>query len=125
MKNIHYALLVETPMYAQVCIRTDISFVVEVFKRYQSNSDLDHWRVAKKVLRYLKGTNRQTDDLEVVGYLDIDFSGCADPHNLALGYIFLFAGAVVCRRSAKQFLVAASTMEDEFIFYFGAISQGI
>lgn len=63
-------------MYAQVYTRLGI-----VLGRYQSNPGLDHWRSIKEVLRYLKGTNdfmlmcRQTDNLEVVGYLDSNFAG--------------------------------------------------
>jgi len=40
-------------MYAQTCTRPDISFAVGMLGRYQSNPGLDHWKAAKKVLRYL------------------------------------------------------------------------
>ena len=53
MKNIPYALVVGSLMYAQVCIRPDIAFYVGVLGRYQSNPSLDNWRAAKKVMRYL------------------------------------------------------------------------
>ena len=43
-------------MYAQVCTRPDIPYVVGMLGRYQSNSSLEYWKVAKKVMRYLKGT---------------------------------------------------------------------
>ena len=45
---------------------------------------MDHWRAAKKVLRYLQRTKdymlmyRWTDELEVIGYSDSNFSGCVD-----------------------------------------------
>ena len=60
-------------MHAQVCTRPDISFVVGMLGRYQSNPGLDHWRDAKKVLRCLQGTKdymlmyKWSDDLEVIG----------------------------------------------------------
>ena len=54
MKNIPYALAVENLMYAQVCTRPDIAFAVGVLGRYQSNPGIDHWRAAKKVMRYLQ-----------------------------------------------------------------------
>ncbi|RVW36737.1 Retrovirus-related Pol polyprotein from transposon TNT 1-94 [Vitis vinifera] len=50
--------------------------------RYQSNPGMDHWKAAKKVMRYLQGTKdyklmyRRTSNLEVVGYSDSDFAGC-------------------------------------------------
>lgn len=48
MKNITYASVVGNLMYAQICIRPNIAFVVEMLRRYQSNLGLDHWRVVKK-----------------------------------------------------------------------------
>ena len=56
MNNIPYASAVGSLMYAQVCTRPDIAYAVEVLGRYQSNPGIDHWRVAKKVMRYLQGT---------------------------------------------------------------------
>ncbi|WKA03458.1 hypothetical protein VitviT2T_021565 [Vitis vinifera] len=84
MKNIPYASTFESLMYAQVCTRPDIAFVVGMLGRYQSNPGIDHWKVAKKVMRYLQGTKdyklmyRRTSNLEVVGYSDSDFAGCVD-----------------------------------------------
>ena len=56
MKNIPYASTVGSLMYAQVCIRSDISYVVGMLGRHESNLSLDHWKAAKKVMQYLKGT---------------------------------------------------------------------
>ena len=56
MKNIPYASAVGSLMYAQICTRPYIAFVVWMLWRYQSNPCLDHWRAAKKVIRYLQGT---------------------------------------------------------------------
>ena len=101
MKNIPYALAVGSLMYAQVCTRPDIAFAVGVLGRYQSNPGLDHWRVAKKVMRYLQGTKdymlmyRRTNSLEVIGYSDSDFAGCVDSRNSTFGYIFKLADGAV------------------------------
>ena len=56
MKNIPYALVVGSIMYVQVCTIPDIAFVVSILGRYQSNPGMDHWKAAKKALRYLQGT---------------------------------------------------------------------
>ena len=53
MGRIPYTSLVWSLMYAQTCTRLDTSFGIGMLGRYQSNPDLDHWKVAKKVLRYL------------------------------------------------------------------------
>ena len=72
MEAIPYAYVVGSLMYAQICTRPDISFVVGMLGRYQSNPGLDHWKAAKKVLRYLQGTKEYTltykrfDHLEVI-----------------------------------------------------------
>ena len=42
IKNISYTSAVGSLMYAQVCTRPDISFVVGMLGRYQSNSGLHH-----------------------------------------------------------------------------------
>ena len=55
MINISYALAVGSLMYAQVYTKPDIAFFVGVLGRYQSNPCIDHWKVAKKVKRYLQG----------------------------------------------------------------------
>ena len=84
MKNIPYASIVGSLMYAQVCTRPDITYVVGVLGRYQSNPDINRWKVAKKVMRYLQGIMdymlmyKQNDCLEVVGYSDSDYVGCVD-----------------------------------------------
>ncbi|KAK9137183.1 hypothetical protein Sjap_007777 [Stephania japonica] len=118
-------------MYARVCTRPDIAFAVGMLGRYQSNPGMDHWRAAKKVMRYLRGTTdymltyRRTNTLEVTGYSDSDFAGCIDSRKSTLGFIFMLASGVVSWRSAKQTLIATSTMEAEFVSCFEATSQGV
>ena len=131
MKNIPYALAVGNLMYAQVCTRPDIAYVVGVLGRYQSNPSMDHWKAGKKVIRYLQGTKdymlmyRQTDNLDLVGYSDVDFTGCVDSRKSTYGYIFLMVDGAVSWRSVKQTLIATSTMEAEFVSCFEATSQGV
>ena len=42
MKNIPYAFAIGSLMYAQVCTRPNIAFVVGMLGRYQSNPGIDH-----------------------------------------------------------------------------------
>ena len=117
MKNILYASTVGSLMYAQVCIRPDIGFIVGLLGRYQSNLGLDHWKAANKVMRYLQGTKdykltyRHTDQLKVIGYSDFDFAGCVDIRKSTSGYIFLLSRGAISWRSTKQTFFASSTME--------------
>ncbi|XP_071905715.1 secreted RxLR effector protein 161-like [Coffea arabica] len=131
MDRILYASLVGSLMYAQVCTRPDIAFIVGMLGRYQSNPEKDHWKSAKRVLRYLQGTKdyrltyKQSDYLEVVGYFDSDFAGCVDSSKSTSGYIFLLAGGAASWRSIKQTIVASSTMEAEFIACYETTSQAL
>ena len=130
-KNIPYTSAVGSLMYAQVCTRPDIAFAVGVLGRYQSNPSIDHWRAAKKVMRYLQGTKdymlmyRRTYSLEVISYSDADFASCVDSRKSTSSYIFKLADGAVSWRSAKQTLTATSTMEVEFVSYFEASSHGV
>ena len=80
-------------MYAQTCTRPDVSFVVGMLGRYQSNPGLDHWKATKKFLRYLQGTKdhmltyRRVGHLEVIGYTDSDFAGCIDTRKSTFGCV--------------------------------------
>ncbi|RVX19854.1 Retrovirus-related Pol polyprotein from transposon TNT 1-94 [Vitis vinifera] len=101
MKNIPYAYVVGSLMYAQVCTRLDIAFAVGMFGRYQSNPGIDHWKASKKVMRYLQGTKdymlmyKQTNNLEVIGYSDSDYVGCIDSRKSTSGYVFMLADGAV------------------------------
>ena len=92
---------------------------------------MDHWKAAKKVVKYLQGTKdymllyRRANYLEVTGYLDVDFASCMDSRKSTFGYIFMLASGVVSWRSVKQSLTATSTMEVEFVSCFEVTSHGV
>ena len=131
MRNIPYASVVGSLMYAQTCTRPDISFAVGMLGRYQINPGLDHWKAAKKILRYLQGTKnhmltyKESDHLKVIGYSDSDFAGCVDTRKSTFGYLFLLAEGAISWKSAKQSVIAASTMEAEFVACFEATIHGL
>nr|KYP54359.1 Retrovirus-related Pol polyprotein from transposon TNT 1-94 [Cajanus cajan] len=107
MKNIPYASTVGSLMYAQVCTRPNIAFVVRVLGRCQSNPGVDHWKAAKKVMRYLQGTKdfmpiyRRTNSLEVIGYSDSDFASIIDTRKSTSGYVFMLPCGAVSWSSRK------------------------
>ena len=53
MHKILCASAVGSLMYASVCMCPDIAYIVMVLGRYLSNLGMDHWKVAKRVMRYL------------------------------------------------------------------------
>jgi hypothetical protein len=56
MKAAPYASAVGSLQYATTCTRPDLEFVTGLLDRFQSNPGLEHWKLVKKVLRYLQGT---------------------------------------------------------------------
>ncbi|RVW73223.1 Retrovirus-related Pol polyprotein from transposon TNT 1-94 [Vitis vinifera] len=113
MKTIPYSSVVGSLMYAQVCTRPDIAFVVGMLERYLSNPGSQHWKTAKKVLRYLQGTKdlmltyQHTSLLDVVGFCDADFAGYIDDKKSTTGYIFMMVGGTVSWKSVKQTLTTS------------------
>ena len=131
MESVPYTSVVGSLMYAQVCTRPDIAFIVGVLGRYLSNPGVDHWKAAKRVMRYLKRTKdymltyRRSDKLEIIGYFDSDFAGCQDSKRSTSGYIYMLAEGAISWKSAKQTLVASSTMAAEFVACYEASNHGI
>ena len=56
MQKIPYALAIRSLMYAQVCMRPDIAYIVGMLGRYLSNLGMEHLKVVKRVMRYLQRT---------------------------------------------------------------------
>ena len=50
MQKIPYASAVGSPMYAQVCTRLDIAYIIGMLGIYLSNPGIDHWKSTKRVL---------------------------------------------------------------------------
>ncbi|TYK08641.1 copia-like pol polyprotein [Cucumis melo var. makuwa] len=68
-------------------------------------------------------TYKRSDHLEVIEYSDSDFAGCVDTRKSTFGYLFLLAEGAISWKSAKQSIIAASTMEAEFVTCFEATSS--
>ncbi|RVW21180.1 Retrovirus-related Pol polyprotein from transposon TNT 1-94 [Vitis vinifera] len=131
MERFPNASAIGSLMYAQVCTRPDIVYIVGMLSRYLSNPGMDHYKKAKRVIRYLQRTKdymltyRRSSHLEIVGYSDSDFVGYLDSRRSTLGYVFMLAGGVVSWKSVKQTLIVSSTMEAEFISCYKASNHGI
>ncbi|XP_058763557.1 secreted RxLR effector protein 161-like [Vicia villosa] len=131
MQKIPYVSAVGILMYAQVCTRSDIAFIVEVLSRYLNNPGMDSWKIVKKDGRYLKRTKyymltyRRLNQLDITGYYDSDFGGCQDSKRATSGYIYMLAGGAVSWCSAKQTLTALSTTTAKLITCYEASNHVI
>jgi hypothetical protein len=131
LKSIPCASAVGSIMYAQVCTCPDLAFVTGLLGRFQSNPRMKHWKATKISLRYLHGTKhymltyKKTDNLEVIGYSDADFVGCADSQKSILGYVFTLANGAMSWKSSKQRITTSSMMYTEFIACYEALGQAM
>ncbi|CAA0832955.1 Uncharacterized mitochondrial protein AtMg00810, partial [Striga hermonthica] len=83
MKTLPYASAVGSLMYAMLCTRPDISYVVGLVARYQSNPGREHWSAVKHILKYLRKTKEymlvyRADSLLPLGYSDSFFQSDRD-----------------------------------------------
>ena len=53
MRQVPYASIVGSLMYAMLCTKPDIYYSVGMVSRYQSNAGLKHWQAVKYILKYL------------------------------------------------------------------------
>lgn len=89
-KNVKYSICLSCSsiMYVMLCSRSDISFVVSLVSRFQSNPREVYWLVVKRILRYIKGTkdynltcDNKGKNSKVIRYSDVDFSGVEKKKN--------------------------------------------
>ena len=110
-QQIPYASAIGSLMYAQVCTRPDIAYIVAMLGRYLSNPGKDHWIAAKRVMRYLQRTKdyiltyRKLDQLEIIGYSNSDFAGCQDSMKSTSGYIYSLVGGTYKEQKTTNSLI--------------------
>ena len=101
--------------------KPDISFTVGILSRFMQKPCEGHWSAAKRVLRYLKGTQdlgikyTQVDDFSLIGYSDSDFDGDKETGVSTSGYAMSLGLGAVSWRSRKQSVPADSTTEAEYM----------
>ncbi|KAG7303823.1 hypothetical protein JYU34_010719 [Plutella xylostella] len=118
--NLEYRNLVGCLMYLSVCTRPDITHAVSVLSQFNDCYNLSHWKAAKRVLRYLKGTLNYKlkftkSGLDVKGYVDADWASCEIDRRSYTGYVFKLGNSVISWESRKQRTVALSSTEAEYM----------
>ncbi|CAD7000790.1 unnamed protein product [Ceratitis capitata] len=99
---------------------TDLAFAVNFLSQFNTNYNSEHWKVAKRVLRYLKGTlnyglfYEQTDE-ELYAVADADWGGNLTDRRSYSGYAFILAGVVISWEARKQKTVSPSSTESEYM----------
>ncbi|XP_048232904.1 secreted RxLR effector protein 161-like [Ricinus communis] len=116
----YYKQVVGSLMYL-TATHPDMIFMVNLISRYMENPTEMHLQVAKRVLKYLKGTiefgifYKKGGDGELHVYSDSDYAGDLEDRKSTSGYIFLLSSGAISWSSKKQPVVSLSTTEAEFI----------
>ena len=103
------------------CTRPDILFAVEVVSHFMDAPTSTHLKVAKRILRYLKGTidlglfYSYSDDFNLVGYCDSDYEGHVYDRKSTWGIVFFLGDCVISWSTKKQSIVTLSTCEAEYV----------
>lgn len=118
--KVPYRELTGAAIYLAVGMRPDIAHAVSVLCQFNDCFNESHWLAAKRVLRYLKGTENfgitytsYPDDL--TGYVDADWGGSIDDRKSYTGSTFILSGAAISWASRKQRTVALSSTEAEYL----------
>jgi len=125
MSHVPYASAVSSLMDVMVYTRPDIAHSVGVLSMFMSKPGKEHWTTMKRVFRYLHGTSdyglcyqgrpRLVKFLDICGFVDADWAEYLDQRISTSGYVFNLSGVVVNWMSKKQFVVALSTTELEYM----------
>ena len=120
-----YRNLVGSLMYIMTSTRPDLAVPVSQLGQYMARPGPAHWNAAKRVVRYLKGT----DDLGlcfskdasinpsnvIVAYSDADWGTDTDDRKSYTGYAVFLGNSLVSWKCKKQTAVALSTAEAEYM----------
>ena len=120
IRQVSYASVVGSLMYAMLCTRPDICYSVGMVNRYQSNPGPKHWQAVKHSFKYLWRMRNymlvyQCEDLIPIGYTESDIQSDLDFRKSTSGCVFTLGGGVISWRSVKQSCIADSTMEAEYV----------
>jgi len=104
----------------------DIAHAAHCLAKYSSAPTEEHWKAAKHVLRYLKGT--ASDGItytkldashphanRLLGYCDSDWAACQDTRKSVGAFVLFLNGGPISWRSKQQTSIALSTCEAEFM----------
>eukprot|EP00253_Pinus_taeda_P005986 PITA_05986 len=100
--------------------RPDLSFAVGPVARFMQNPRESHWKAAKRILRYVRGTvqfgihySAKAAPL-LVGFTDSDWAGDPDDRKSTAGYVFTLGSGPITWACKKQAAISLSSAEAEY-----------
>ncbi|CAK9827482.1 Retrovirus-related Pol polyprotein from transposon TNT 1-94 [Anthophora retusa] len=130
MEKTPFRCLIGSIMYVATSTRPDIAYAVSALSQFNENFGEEHWKAAKRVLRYLKKTKDLTMTFKkrgecLTGFSDADWGASVDDRRSYTGYIFRYAGGAVSWSARKQRTVAMSSAEAEYMALSEAAKEAI
>ncbi|CAM8937667.1 unnamed protein product [Rhodiola kirilowii] len=95
--------------------------IVCLCARFQADPRETHVKAVKRILRYLKGTDDlclfypKGGDLGLMAYTDVDYAGYKTDKKSTSGMAQFLGPCLISWLSKKQFSIALSTAEAEYI----------
>ena len=108
-------------LYLSTRTRPDIAFAVSTVAKFTAKPTEQHWKAVKRILRYIAGTINfglqfiRGESVDCTDFSDADWAGDIDDRKSTSGYLFKVGGGPVSWRSRKQYCVALSTAEAEYV----------
>lgn len=129
-QKLPYRELIGGLTYLSVTTRPDIAYSISMLGQFNNCYGFEHWKAAKRVLRYLEGTSSigityKKDLKPIQGFIDADWGGCIEDRRSYSVYIFTFGGGPISWDSRKQRTVALSTTEAKYIAMTESIKEAI
>lgn len=109
----------------------DITFSIRVVSRFMQTPSKVHFGAAKRILRYIAGTNDYGVSYEsnlnsrLYGFIDSDWTSSLDNRNNVSANAFTLGSSVITWSSKKQPIAALLTTEAEYIAATSAACQAI
>jgi hypothetical protein len=135
MAAIPYKQLVGHLNYLANNTRPDISGVVSDLGRHMANPGMAHWKLAKRLLRYIAGTKdlgitfsgskgEDTIRLVLTAYIDADFAEDRDTRRSHTGLaVFLGPALITWKGRKRQTCVSTSSTQSEYVALYLAVQE--
>ena len=130
MSKYPFRSLIGSLTYLSVATRPDLSYAVSSLRQFNNCYSEQHWKAAKRILRYLKGTQNYTLRYEqaeksLEGFVDADWGNCIIDRKSYTGYAFIYGGAAISWEARKQRTVAHSSVEAEYMALSDASKEAV
>ncbi|XP_071939024.1 uncharacterized protein [Coffea arabica] len=115
-----YAQIIGSLMHLMNFTRPDIAYAVCRLSRYTHNPNREHWFALVRLMKYLRGTMNfgilySGFPTVLEGYSDANWISDSNDTKSTSGYVYTLGGGAIAWKSARQTIIARSTMESEFV----------